>query len=285
MKHYLTILSTLLLSASFHSCTKADAGNAEAPFDAYWSVENLEPDSTGRHYRQTIRLTGDVRGLSRLAFNQFARAMELADPADTLVEIVPGYYAVGSPRFASAAENDTLYIEITTRGSFHNICYSPDGFHAVMADGSVLPVSLERADITASPKGYAAGTVDMMPYGEAVYARNAELGTGKAGYYDVIPSFKSVQHLGGSSVVDLGNVVFEEPSAAFDNPEKYTISVGDGKMTVTAAKKMWPRLKHRIKHLFGTGKKELASAIIEDYPSLEYRGLMVDVARNFMPAS
>ena len=31
----------------------------------------------------------------------------------------------------------------------------------------------------------------------AVYARNAELGTGKAGYYDVIPSFKSVQHLGG----------------------------------------------------------------------------------------
>ena len=285
MKHYLTILSTLLLSASFHSCTKADAGNAEAPFDAYWSVENLEPDSTGRHYRQTIRLTGDVRGLSRLAFNQFARAMELADPADTLVEIVPGYYAVGSPRFASAAENDTLYIEITTRGSFHNICYSPDGFHAVMADGSVLPVSLERADITASPKGYAAGTVDMMPYGEAVYARNAELGTGKAGYYDVIPSFKSVQHLGGSSVVALDNIVFEEPAAEFDNPERYTISVGDGKMTVTAAKRMWPRLAMRIKHLFGTGEKEMASAMIEDYPSLEYRGLMVDVSRNFMPAA
>ena len=47
----------------------------------------------------------------------------------------------------------------------------------------------------------------MMPYGEAVYARNAELGTGKAGYYDVIPSFKSVQHLGGSSVVALDNIV------------------------------------------------------------------------------
>ena len=54
---------------------------------------------------------------------------------------------------------------------------------------------------------------------------------------------------------------------------------------VPAAKRMWPRLAMRIKHLFGTGEKEMASAMIEDYPSLEYRGLMVISARSKLTGS
>lgn len=269
-----------MLSAAVSSCAKADAGNAEAPFDAHWSVVNLEPDSTGRHYRQTIRLTGDMRGLSRLAFNQFARSMELGNPADTLVEIVPGYYAVGSPRFAAAAESDTIYIEITTKGSFHNICYSPDGFHAVMADGKVLPVRIERADVTADRASYATDRTDLMPYGDQVYARNEAISGVRAGVYDVVPSFKSVELTGGESAVDPAAAVFVEPSRQL-RPEEYSITVADGKMTVEAPKAMWPRLRHRLSHIFGSGERTLPNAVINDYPGLEYRGVMIDISRNY----
>ncbi|MDE5683540.1 MAG: hypothetical protein K2I39_04940 [Muribaculaceae bacterium] len=175
MRHNLTFISTFLTLAAATSCTGGAESVAEAPFEVHWNVENLEPDSLGRHYRQSIRMTGDLRGVERVAFNQFARSMTPTEATDTIIEIVPGYYAIGSPRFAAATGSDTLDFEIMTKGALYSIRYAPEGFHAVMADGRILPVKLVQADITADKSGYTSGKRDYMPYGDAVYARIEEI--------------------------------------------------------------------------------------------------------------
>lgn len=262
------------------SCSKRGETVAEAPFEVRWDVENLTPDSTGRHYRQNIRLVGDLRGVSRVAFSQFARAMTPLDPSDTIIEIVPGYYAIGSKRFAEADGRDTLEFDIMTKGAIYSARYAPEGFHAVMADGRVLPVRLIQADMTARKSGYTSGKLDYMPYGDAIYARNEEIAGGSAGVYDVVPSFKSVELGAGSSMVDPGKTVYMTPRTPLA-PEEYRVTVGDGRMTVEAPRDMWPMLRLRLRNAFGEGVRELPDAVITDRPSMEYRGIMLDIARNF----
>lgn len=280
MRHYLTFVSTFLTLAAASSCSGGAESVAEAPFEVHWNVENLEPDSLGRHYRQSIRMTGDLRGVERVAFNQFARKMTPTDAADTIIEIVPGYYAIGSPRFAAATGSDTLDFEIMTKGALYSIRYAPEGFHAVMADGRILPVKLVQADITADKSGYTSGKRDYMPYGDAIYARNEEIAGGKAGVYDVVPSFKDVKLGSGASTVNLDEITFNEPSEPLQ-AEEYRVTVGDGKVTVEADKALWPRLRMRLRQAFGTGVRQMPDAVITDSPSLQYRGLMIDIARNF----
>ncbi len=280
MRHYLTFVSTFLTLAAASSCSGGAESVAEAPFEVHWNVENLEPDSLGRHYRQSIRMTGDLRGVERVAFNQFARKMTPTDAADTIIEIVPGYYAIGSPRFAAATGSDTLDFEIMTKGALYSIRYAPEGFHAVMADGRILPVKLVQADITADKSGYTSGKRDYMPYGDAIYARNEEIAGGKAGVYDVVPSFKDVKLGSGASTVNLDEITFNEPSEPLQ-AEEYRVTVGGGEVTVEADKALWPRLRMRLRQAFGTGVRQMPDAVITDSPSLQYRGLMIDIARNF----
>lgn len=280
MRHYLTFVSTFLTLAAASSCSGGAESVAEAPFEVHWNVENLEPDSLGRHYRQSIRMTGDLRGVERVAFNQFARKMTPTDVADTIIEIVPGYYAIGSPRFAAATGSDTLDFEIMTKGALYSIRYAPEGFHAVMADGRILPVKLVQADITADKSGYTSGKRDYMPYGDAIYARNEEIAGGKAGVYDVVPSFKDVKLGSGTSTVNLDEITFNEPSEPLQ-AEEYRVTVGDGKVAVEADRALWPRLRMRLRQAFGTGVRQMPDAVIADSPSLQYRGLMIDIARNF----
>ncbi|MDE6565405.1 MAG: hypothetical protein K2L92_11330, partial [Muribaculaceae bacterium] len=245
--------------AAASSCSGGAESVAEAPFEVHWNVENLEPDSLGRHYRQSIRMTGDLRGVERVAFNQFARKMTPTDAADTIIEIVPGYYAIGSPRFAAATGSDTLDFDIMTKGALYSIRYAPEGFHAVMADGRILPVKLVQADITADKSGYTSGKRDYMPYGDAIYARNEEIAGGKAGVYDVVPSFKDVKLGSGTSTVNLDEITFNEPSEPLQ-AEEYCVTVGDGKVAVEADKALWPRLRMRLRQAFGTGVRRMPDA-------------------------
>lgn len=279
MKHVSFFAALAIAAGLCAACSKKDAA-PQAPFSVYWDVENCTPDSTGRYYKQYIRLTGDLRGVDKLAFNQFARRMKAVNALDTVEEIIPGYYQIASGRFAEATGNDTLDIEIVTNGSIYSICYAPEGFHARMTDGSIVPVPLVQADITAHKRGYTTDKADYMPYGDTIYARNAEIVGGTAGVYDIVPSFKDVQLTGGDTEVDMDNIVFEAAPAEFA-PEEYRVTVADGKMTVEAAPAQYARLAKKLRHNFGTGKQTLPNAVIADQPSLPYRGLMIDISRNF----
>lgn len=270
----LTTMSLAMAAVAVSSCARTEATVPALS----WAAENIAGES-GPAYRQTFVLTGDLRNVQRLAFNQFARKMTMSNPADTLIEIVPGYYAIGSSRFANACGTDTLEFEIITRGTIRSICYGPDGTHLVMNDGSTVGVPVQRADMTRMQSGYAApGGSDMMPYGDTFYDINSRLANASVSAYDAVPSFKNITFGGDSSVVNAAEAVFVDSVGA---GEAYVIKVGGGKMTVTAERSQWPRLRRRLAATFGTEPLMLRDAVIEDSPSLAYRGIMIDIARNY----
>lgn len=281
MKKSLIALLPLMACAVAPSCSTSEKTAPEV--EVHWQAVNLTPDSTGvQNYLQTYTVIGDLRGVERLCFNHFERPMQLTDAADTLIEIVPSYYAIGSPRFANATGNDTIVFEILTRGAINSICYAPDGLHLLYNDGTTKAAKYLPEDITISKDRYATVNRDLMPYGDAVYAINEAIApAAPAGPYDVVPSFKSVELTGGESTVNPSEIEFSAPAAVTAHDEEYTITIADNKIAVVAPEKMWAQLGHRLKHLYGTEPVTLPNAKITDWPAYAYRGIMIDIARNF----
>lgn len=282
--HTLIASVAILFSITGAGMAGCSGANAETPApQLLWEAENIVAADGRPAYRQTFTVTGDLRGVRRLAFNQFARRMSMADSTDTIIEIVPGYYAVGSPRFGAATGADTLSFSIVTAGTLRSICYSPDGAHLVMNDGSTRALNLVRGDITKERSGYApVNGDDYMPYGEEIYAFNEQISGDSAGALDAIPSFKTVILTGGVTVADPDKAIFV--TGGDEEKELYSINISDGTVTVTAPQSMWPRLRRRIGANFGHGARTFPECTVTDYPSLPYRGLMIDIARNFQSA-
>lgn len=253
----------------------AIAASASAQTTVEWSTLGNVTDSAGNNsYTQRFVVTGDMNFV-RLAFNQFARRMSVVNPADTLIEIVPGYYAVASPRFA-AATGEPVTVDIVTRGALQNICYGPDGVHVVRADGTTAPVVLSRADITGDPSFYSTAKSDRMPYGDRIFSLNASREAVGVGHYDIIPSFKSVKKLG----FDIPPTSYELEFVKTDNPtpDWFRATVRSAKVTVETNN---PALAvERLSRVL-LSDKPVPAAVIEDWPDFPYRGLMIDIARNY----
>jgi len=249
---------------------------ASAQTTVQWSTLGNFTDNNGKPaYIQRFTVSGDT-DFARLGFNQFARRMETTNPADTLIEIVPGYYAVASPRFA-AAKGDTVCVDILTHASLTSICYAADGAHLVLADGNTRPVDFSRADITASRNFYSTDKVDNMPYGDAIYAKNASRPATPAGPYDVIPSFKQVQLIKGKPT-DPAKAKVEFAGTADPRTDFMRITVNNGKIKVETNNRILAQA--RIEALLSRGEK-LPAACISDWPDFGYRGVMIDIVRNY----
>ena len=261
--------TTALILALATGCTAAANTVVE------WSTLGNVTDSAGNNsYTQRFVVKGDT-DFARLAFNQFARKMQPVNPADTLVEIVPGYYAVASPRFASAA-GQPVTVDITTRGALQNICYGPDGVHVVKADGTTAPVELVKADITASPSLYSTAKSDRMPYGDIIFDKNASRGAVALDHYDIVPSLKKVEKLG----FDIPPTSYELEFVKTDNPtpDWFRATVRSSKVTVETNN---PDLAAERLSRVLLSAKPVPAAVIEDWPDFPYRGLMIDIARNY----
>lgn len=240
-----------------------------------WTTLGNVTDGTGENtYTQRFTVKGDT-DFSRLAFNQFARNMKVGNPSDTLIEIVPGYYAVASPRFA-AANGKSVTVDIVTRGALQNICYGPDGVHIVRADGSTAPVEFVRADITASPEMYSTAKSDRMPYGDKIFDKNASRRAVKLDHYDIVPSLKKVQKLG----FDIPPTSYELEFVKTDNPNPdwFRATVRSSKVTVETNNPQFAA--ERLSRVL-LSDRPVPAAIIEDWPDFPYRGLMIDIARNY----
>lgn len=279
-----TAIKLIALSA-FAAGLAACGGNGSKPanaVDVHWEGHNLPVDTTGvQKYLQTFTVTGDLSNVKRLCFNMNKRAMQTEDATDTIIELLPGYYAIGSPRFAEAAPGDTLVFNIITKGHLGSISYTPDGVHIVLGDDSTLPANYTFTPLSDNRDSYATATKDLMPYGEEVFAMNESLAQdAEISIYDVIPSFKNIELTGGESTVNPAEATFK----TLENPahtDEYRITIADGKMTVEAPEKNWKQLAMRLTHFFGNQARTMPDAVITDWPSLGYRGLHVDIARNY----
>lgn len=260
--------------------------NDNALTTAHWRITDEGTDSAGRpRYRQRIVVRGNLN-FPRLCFNQFARPMQLTDPRDTLIEIVPGYYAIASPRlmvhnpdaptydiYRSADEQDSVVFEIETRGRFINRSYAPDGFHRVNADGTTDPVTLVCASIDR----------DMTEYAAEVYAHNERMKTDwTPGFYDIIPAYKKVTpgQSGAMSTVDIPYFVNIDP----EDPDYYRIEIrNDSAIIYCRPDRQWATYISFASKVLNRRDSlgRIPDATIEDRPDMPWRGLMIDIARNF----
>lgn len=266
------ILSIVLLSIAFATMAKTTV---------VWENMGNGKDAKGNaYYVQRFTIKGDVNKIERLCFNQFARQMKPLNSADSVVEIIPGYYYITSKAFGS--EVDSVVVDVWVKGTMAAICYAPDGVHVVTTEGLTAGVKYQRKPIIGHPEQWGVEGHDRMPYGDAIYQFNESLVCDDSiGVYDVIPSFKSVTTLGG---VYKGSGEVTSRPISHTNPEFYRISITTDSVVVEYASERALKIANRVlsthNYIPGDGTP-LPCAVIEDYPDLPYRAVMIDIARNF----
>ncbi len=228
-------------------------------------------------YTQRFTITGG-NGVARVCFNQFARKMEAVNPADTIREIIPGYYYISSPRLGS---NTETIIDIKTSATLRHHSYMPDGVHAVMANGSVAPVRFTRLPISDRPEQWSLPNSDKMPSAESTYTLNESLRGGKEpSEFDLIPSLKKVE-LRGEGKANL-NAAPKETAITHENPEYYQIDLtGEVPAIAYASERGKIYAFNTLQQLRNNNPNGVSMAWIEDYPDLPYRAFMMDIARNY----
>lgn len=292
MKLHATIIAILAVTAAISAATintnayNTDSYAPQTLTTVHWSISHEGTDSTSRpYYVQRLVVRGNLN-FPRLCFNQFARSMRLTDPRDTLIELVPGYYAIASPRlmthnpdnpatdvYADPKDEDSVVFEIHTRGQFVNISYAPDGFHRVNVDGTT-----DRAERILTPLQR-----DMTDYAAEVYRHNEAMVTDRtAGFYDVIPSYKKIVpgQPGAMSRVNIPGFVDIDP----ENPDYYRIEVhGDSAVIFCRPDRQWATYISFYSKVLSRRDSlgRIPDVVIEDWPDMPWRGLMIDIARNF----
>lgn len=251
------------------------------------TLGNSHSAESGNQYIQ--RFTIDADGpFERMAFCMFKRGMRPMNPGDTLIELLPGYFAIASERFAEAGAGTAITVDILTEGALRNISYRPDGMHLVR-EGKPVEARNVRKGTTERPEQYRyyrkGAMIDPMIYGPEAYAINDSLRTGlRPKPYLGIPTPKSVR-LAGENVLrpredEVKIIKIEDPRhdyyrATIEGPQ-LTIYTNSGNPEVIAAS-----LMQRIAEATAADGT-VPGVEIEDWADYGYRGLMIDVARNFM---
>ena len=250
-----------------------------ANVDVKWQNLTNRLGADGKpEYVQRFIISGDMSGLSRLAFNQFDKKMKAVNAEDTVGRIIPGYYYIATPRFASGA--DSVVVDIITSGTLNIYSFGPDGVHGVDASGKPFDVTFSRLRGTERPEQWSLPGKDRMPYADSFYAINEALVTDKApGAYDILPSFKSVKE-SGKGFYTGGDITAS--LVKNDNPEYFKIEIEPGAIRIAGASKEAIYMGRRtVEKLLALNSGKLPAAVIEDWPDYGYRGMMIDVARNF----
>lgn len=257
----------------------AAAATAPAQVSVKWqNVANRIGADGKPEYVQRFIVTGHTGQLHRLAFNQFDKKMRAANPADTVIRIIPGYYVIESERFGA----DSLAIDIITSGTLNIHSFGPDGVHGVSSGGEVFPVEFSRLSFTERPEQYALPGKDRMPYADTWFDINEALlaDAPVPSAYDIVPSLKKVT-LGEGTWKAAGQTV-KERRVKNDNPEYYRLDITPAGATVSgASQKALATGRRTLERLAEMNGGVLPAATVEDWPDFGYRGVMIDVARNY----
>ncbi len=257
----------------------ATASGVSAQTDVSWQVLSHQTDTNGKPtYTQRFIVSGDMTDLARLCFDQFDRPMTPTDPSDTVARIIPGYYYIASPRFSSGGS--PVVIDIVTEGTCPQYSYGADGVHGVDHNGKPFNVNFTRLSGTSDPLQWSLPGKDGMPYGDKFYDINEAIASSvPVSPYDVVPSFKKVT--AGSGVYK-GSDITGKKIVKADNPEFYRINITPQGISIEGASQQALAMAQRVvTRLLNDNPDGLPVATIEDFPDFGYRGMMIDVARNF----
>lgn len=241
-------------------------------------------------------------------------------PVD-IKEVSTTYYQVTpNAHYRNLASGDSLVIDMLMRGTMVNICYVPMGGHVVRGGdtGNPLPVKIAVSPLEKPGQWIAR---DDYPDGNLMYDFNRTLagGTSQDNCYQVFPTPKHIDLTGGTTV--LGNIVsiggkkidfklkkarkllssglqargiyvsggqkvkisLIDDKKLHGNPEYYEMMVKDGAIDIVGASPegVMNGVKTLLAAIDHSQGNRLPNAVVKDYPDFHYRGLMLDIARNF----
>ena len=257
---------------------------AKMPVNVSWqNLGNRFNAEKKPEFVSRLVITGDVKSLDKLAFNKFDCRMKSLDDRDTVIRVIPGYFYISSPRFATAG--DSLVIDIVTSGAVTSCSYGIVDAHGIDANGKPFPVNFHQETLTSFPEQYIYNGKDRMASADSVYRFNERMNTEPVVLpYAVIPSFKNVSVTNKGYFTDKGKVTTKQIRHA--NPEYFRINVKPDKAVIEGASPEAIRYgKRMLKRLLVLNDDKLPTAIVDGYPDNEYRGMMIDIARNYHPLS
>ncbi len=217
--------------------------------------------------------------IERLCFAQLPRPLKIVSDGDSIVKINAGYYYLTSPHFGTN-KNDII-IDVESEWPLRSVSEGPESFHAVTKGGRLIPVALhdKQSMIQAAIKDseWMKWTISA----DSIYRLNERLANGRIpGPYDIVPSFKRVDIKEG---IFLEGSPIETALIENENPEFYRITLTPDKALIEGASENAIKCGIRMlnRRLLGSDSKTLPCVVIEDWPDYPYRGLMIDIARNF----
>ena len=217
--------------------------------------------------------------ISRLCFTQLPRPMKMISANDSLIEINAGYYCIESPRFAS--EKDVICIDVECEWPLRAVAEGPESFHAVTGSGRIIPVVVKgvqsMSDACPDDKAWTDWTLPA----DSIFRLNDRLAGGKIpGVFDIVPSFKNVALTEGT--FRPGSPV-RTTLIRHENPEFYRITLTPQEAILEGASDKALAMGRRMleRRLTDSEAGSIPCAVIEDWPDYPYRGLMIDIARNF----
>lgn len=221
----------------------------------------------------------NMDSVERVCFTQLPRPMKAVSAGDSLGEINAGYYFITSPRFGG--QDKDINIDIECEWPLRSISECPESFQAMTASGEIRPIRVITKPSLSDAAMHDRAWSDWILSPDSIYRLNTRLSTGQLpDEFDLIPSFKHVEPREG---FHKGGVPVDRALIQHSNPEYYRITLTPDKAIVEGASDkgivIGTRALQRI--MEGNAGKNVRCAVIEDWPDYPYRGLMIDIARNF----
>lgn len=224
-------------------------------------------------------IVNNADSIERLCFTQLPRPMKTAAEKDSIVEINAGYYFLTSPKFGTDAKD--IIIDVECEWPLRSISEGPEAFHALTPEGRIIPVAVHNAQNMLEAASKDSEWMKWMIPADSLFRHNKRLANGKMpGPYDIVPSFKKVEMKDG--MFNPGSPI--KTSIIYnENPEYYRITLSPDLALIEGASEKAVNMGLRMlqRRLLNKETTSLPCVVIEDWPDYPYRGLMIDIARNF----
>ena len=255
--------------------------------EVVWETLGNQLDQDGNTwFLQRYTITADS-AFDAFAFCQGKRFMVPKDSSVSILEILPGYYQVDSPRFKDMNPGDTTVVDIWTYSVFRSNIMTPDGLHFIK-EGKPVKADLVTKRITSFPGQWIdpKNGWDYMTYGDRAYTINDTLRSSyKGAPYMQIPTPKKISF--GNEVISADKLLaipFNIESLSDSRFDYALVEIAIDGVTIKTNSRYPSVVADMIKRRIAESADENGNvpvALIEDWSDYPYRGVMLDVARNF----
>ncbi len=281
MKRTLIVSMALSISSSWISSSElyqvSGVCDAEVGGKPTISWQIITSDSSPRCVERFIINHAD--SVDRLCFTQLPQQFKIISAGDSIVEINAGYYYLTSSDFGTSKKDITIDVECGW--PLRSVSWCPESFHAITKGGRIIPVAVHEKQSMINAALQNEKWMKWVLPADSIYRLNQRLAKGRIpGPFDIAPSFKNVEMKKGMFTV--GSPI-ETALIENENPEYYRITLTPQKAIVEGASQKAINMGKRMleRRLIDPDTKTLPCVEIEDWPDYPYRGLMIDIARNF----